>query len=83
MQYFEIPLNSHCLVMHASILYHLLCKFGHKKSCKTPTEGFSFSSLNVPLLVCRVLNNGLLSIYDMLLELMRQHTFETQRQAYQ
>lgn len=33
-----------------------------------------------PLLVCWVLNDGLLSIYDMLLELVRQHTFEKESQ---
>lgn len=35
---------------------------------------------NAPLLVCGVLNDGLLSIYDVLLELMRQHTFGKESQ---
>lgn len=42
-----------------------------------PTQLFQ----DIPLLVRWVLNNGLLSIDDMLLQLMRQHTFETKRQA--
>lgn len=48
---------------------YFLIHYSSWQACNVP-----FCS-NAPLLICGVLDDGLLSIYHVLLELMRQHTF--------
>lgn len=63
---FFSPLKTHT----AYFLFH----YSSWQTCNIP-----FCS-NAPLLICGVLDDGLLSIYDVLLELMRQHTFGKESQ---